>query len=320
MGYGMYSHAAHLALTEKRETKATEVFTQRRCHPLMDPHGVVVRESRDSDEHPESLAVMFALDVSGSMGDIPKRMATTTLPRFMQALQRARVESPQLCFVAVGNAISDAAPLQVGQFESTEGLIDQWLTAMYLEGGGAGGNESYELAMLFAARHTRLDCVEKRGRRGYLFLTGDEPPNLAVSREQVKRVIGVDLAHDLPIRDLIVDLLRTWEPFFLVPGADRARDIERPWRDLLGDRVVVMGDDDDTCAVAAGLVSLLEGAVDGLDGLVGLMTADGFSREAAARVARALAPFAASICKDGAPVSMRRAALPKGDRPSGLVR
>ena len=34
--------------------------------------------------------------------------------------------------------------------------------------------ESYELAMYFMARHTALDCHEKRGKRGYLFIIGDE--------------------------------------------------------------------------------------------------------------------------------------------------
>jgi len=247
-------------------------------------------------------------------------MATGTLPGFVAALLRARVQSPQICFAAVGNAVSDGAPLQVGQFESTAALMDQWLTKLYLEGGGGGGNENYELAMLFAARHTRLDCVKKRGRRGYLFITGDEPPNLAVSKDQALRVLGEELSDDLPIRDLIVELLATWEPFFLVPGLDWARPIERAWRDLLGDRVVVMGDADDTCAVAAGLVSLLEGAVDGLDGLVGLMIRDGVEQPVANRVARALSPFAASILRDGAPVSMRPAELPRGDMPSGLDR
>src|SRR5690606_11730019 len=156
---------------------------------------------RDSEAHPASVGVIFALDVSGSMGEIPAKLATQTLPTFMKAMLDAGVPDPQVLFMGIGFAGQggDRAPLQVGQFESTESLMDQWLTNLYLEGGGGGGNESYELAMYFAARHTAMDCVEKRGRRGYLFMTGDEPPNPVVSREQVKRLIGDDLAADIPI-------------------------------------------------------------------------------------------------------------------------
>lgn len=321
MGYGRYSHDAHVALTRDRAGSGAEVFLQRRCHELMSPHGVRFRESRDSEAHPNSLAVIFALDVSGSMGEIPKKLATETLPSFMTALLDAGVTDPQVLFLAVGCAIGDAAPLQVGQFESTERLMDQWLVNTWLEGGGGGGNESYELAMYFAARHTATDCLTKRGRRGYLFVTGDEPPNPAVSRTQVRRLIGDDLPDDVPIAAMIEELQRGWEPFFLIPDPGRARGVERAWRDLLGDRVIVMARPDDTAHVCAGLVSLLEGSVDSLDGLVARLAATGLPRGRAADVAKALTPFAASIGRDGAPRAGDRArALPEGPGDSGVER
>ena len=322
MGYGSYSHAAHVAMTRSRKGSGQkEVFTQRRCHPLMNPHGVKFRESRDSEAHPESLGVIFALDVSGSMGEIPAKLAIVTLPDFMRALLDAGVRDPQVLFMAVGCAIGDAAPLQVGQFESTERLMDQWLTSMYLEGGGGGGNESYELAMYFAARHTSMDCVEKRGQRGYLFLTGDEPPNPVVSKTQVEGLIGDQLENDLPIADVIEELQRSFEPFYLIPDPGRAASVERPWRDLLGDRVVVMRGPDDTSYVAAGLVSLLEGVVDDLAGLVQRFREHGVDEGTAVAVARALTPFATSIGKAGAPEPQPGSTdLPRGDAPSGYDR
>jgi len=318
MGYGEYSHAAHVALTTARAPRA-RVFAQPRCHPLMDPRDVA-RESRDSDDHPDSLGVVFALDVTGSMGDIPRKLASQTLPDFMGALLDAGVRDPQICFVAVGHAGQDNAPLQVGQFESSEVLIDQWLTRLYLEGGGVGGHEAYELAMYFAARKIALDSVDKRGRRGLLFLTGDVAPNPAVSRIEVERVIGDALDADVPIRDMIDELQRTFEPFFLIaPGAPRT--IERAWRDLLGDRVVRLEHADDTAHVASGLVALLEGAVPSLGALVGRLGAAGVPRKQAARIARALVPFAASIGRDDAPPPPSRDFdLPRGDPPSGLQR
>lgn len=318
MGFGEYSHAAHVALTAARAT-TTPVFRASRAHPQLDPRGAI-RECRDSAEHPESLAVLFALDVSGSMGDVPRTLATQTLPAFMRVLLDAGVRDPQLCFMAVGHAGQDQAPLQVGQFESSEGLIDGWLTRLWLEGGGVGRHEAYELAMLYAARCTRLDCVEKRGRRGYLFLTGDVAPNPAVSHTEATRLLGVDLGADLPVRDLIEELQRSYEPFMLLaPGGPPG--VERAWRDLLGDRVLALRAPGDAALVAAGLVALLEGSAGSLPAFIDRLALTGLSRRDGARIAQALVPFAASIARDGAPPpKSTRVSLPTGDRPSGLQR
>ncbi len=319
MGFGEYSAAAHAAITATR-VGAPPAFSQRGCHPLMNPRGVAHRESRDSEDHPESLAVLFALDVTGSMVDIPRRLAQETLPHFMQALTDAAVLHPQVCFMAVGHAGQDRAPLQVGQFESTAHLIDQWLTRLYLEGGGVGGHESYELAMYFAAHHIRADCALRRGRRGYLFLTVDTAPNPAVARHEVREVLGQELTRDIPIRELLTDLQRSFEPFVLLAPRASAR-VERAWRDLLGDRVVRLEHMADTALVAAGLVSLLEGAVATLHQLVQRMSSRELSRRESSRIAKALVPFASSIGRDSAPdTASRLADLPRGDRRSGMKR
>jgi hypothetical protein len=139
MGFGHYSHEAHAALTRGRAALPKEaLFTQRQCHPLMSPHEVRVRESRDSAAHPASFGVVFALDVTGSMGDIPVMLAKTQLPTFMTEIMDLGVKDPQIMFMAVGDAFSDSAPLQVGQFESAAAEMDRWLTLSYLEGGGGG--------------------------------------------------------------------------------------------------------------------------------------------------------------------------------------
>lgn len=317
MGYGDYSHAAHVALTTARSRGREARFRTVQVDPLLDPRGVV-REARDSTEHPASLPIVFVLDVTGSMGRIPRDLANRTLPGFMQTMLDARVPDPQVCFMAVGHA-ADRAPLQVGQFESTASLIDAWLTRLWLEGGGAGQHEAYELAMYMAAHRMVLDSVVQRGQRGFLFLTADVAPNPAVSKVEAKRILGVDLEADLPIRTLITDLQRQFEPFVLLaPGASRR--VERAWRDLLGDRVVRMEEPSDTAAIASGLVALLHGTVESLDTLVVRLGAHGQGRSAR-RVAKALVPFAASIGRDGVPAPVRKPLqLPIGEAPSGLER
>jgi hypothetical protein len=192
---------------------------------------------------------------------------------------------------------------------------------MYLEGGGAGGRENYERAMYLVARHVALDCVQRRGQRGVMFITGDEGPNPGVSRHLVRTLIGDEIPEDIPIRDMITELQQTVEPFFLIPGRETALAIERPWRDLLGDRVVVMEHAEDTADIAAGLIALLQGTAPSIDAFIGRCIQDGMPPADAARIGRALLPFAASIDRDNAPTPARGAlALPHRDTSSGLIR
>jgi hypothetical protein len=242
MGYGSYSHDAHEALLRPRTNlPQQQVFTQTACHALMNPKGVRLRESRDSPDHPNSIAIAFALDVTGSMGEIPDLLARQELPKFMKILLDCKVEDAQLLFLALGDATSDTAPLQVGQFESTAELMDRWLTWSYLEGYGGGQNhESYELAFYFLAEHTEMDCWVKRKKKGYLFMTGDELPYPAVSKHQVEALIGDRLDEDVPVAAAVAAVQQTFHPFFLIPDLSRRKRCERTWRDLLGDHVICM--------------------------------------------------------------------------------
>jgi len=323
MGFGNYSHDAHVALTRSRgDRPEEEIFTQRSCHPLMSPRGVRKRESRDSADHPHSLGIVFALDVTGSMGEIPKRLAHRELPHFMKILVDCNVADPQLMFVAVGDATCDRAPLQVGQFESTAELMDQWLTWSFLEAGGGGQNtESYELAMYFLAQHTDMDCVRKRKKRGYLFMTGDELPYPSVSRHQVDTILGDTLDEDIPVAHVVAAVQKTFEPFFLVPELDRRERCERAWRDLLGDRVICMEGAGDTCFVAAGLVALTEGAVKNLEELARVVEAAGAAKDRIGPIVRAVEPYAATLSQSAAGTPrVEGASLPRGDATSGMKR
>jgi hypothetical protein len=259
----------------------------------MNPKGVKFRECRDSDAHPNSTGIVFALDVSGSMGEIPRTLATQTLPAFMKTMLEAGVQDPQVLFMAVGHAVSDRAPLQVGQFESTEKLMDQWLTLMFLEGGGAGGNESYEVAMYFAARHTLLDSIEKRQKKGYFFVTGDEPTNPAVVGAQVEKLIGDSLPADIPTADIVRELSQKYEYFYLIPDPGRG-GVKADWARLMGERVIVMPAPEETGYVAAALVALCEGLVPTPEAAVAGFVRAGLTQARANAIAACISPFARS--------------------------
>jgi hypothetical protein len=297
MGYGNYSSAAHAALTASRAHKGgSEVFAQRQCHPLMNPKGLKVRECRDSADHPDSLGIVFALDVTGSMGDIPRLLATKELPNFMKLLGACGVAHPHLIFMAIGDANSDQAPLQVGQFESTAELMDQWLTWSFLEGQGGGtGEESYDLAFYIAAQHTDMDNWVKRKKKGYLFLTGDENPYPAVSRHHVEALVGEKLDEDIPVAEVIAAAAETYHLFFLIPDLARRKRCEARWRDLLGNHTICMESPADTCAVAAAIVGLTEKLIPDLDALAAILAGNGFDRPHIGSTVRALQDYAALL-------------------------
>lgn len=109
---------------------------ERKIHDSMSPQGIVVRECRDSDVHPNTIPIILTLDVTGSMGAIPRQLIADGLPTMMGTLIQNGVPDASLMFMAIGDHECDRFPLQVGQFESGDEELDMWLTRTYLEGGG----------------------------------------------------------------------------------------------------------------------------------------------------------------------------------------
>jgi len=260
-------------------------------HERMNPFGVAFRESRDGDAHPDSRAVAVLFDVTGSMQGVP-RILQANLPRLMGLLiERGYLADPQILIGGVGDATCDAAPLQVGQFES--GIeIEEDLGRLYLEGGGGGQvTESYELAMYFLAHHTALDCYEKRGQRGYLFLIGDEAPYPAVKRREVERLLGERLQADVPTETVLARLCERYHVYFVIPRLTAHwdnRDVHRRWVGLLGQNVLKLENPAGICELIAATIGLAEGKIE-LAGLGDDLAGAGASAGVARAVGRALA-------------------------------
>lgn len=284
---------------------------QRRVHEKMNPFGVV-RESRDSDAHPESRAVAVLFDVTGSMRQVP-RILQKNLCQLMGLLGRkGYLAHPQIMVGGIGDATCDRAPLQIGQFES--GIeIDQDLGKLWLEGGGGGQQtESYELAMYFMARKTSIDCFEKRKQRGYLFLIGDEMPYAHVKRKEVAAVIGDGLEEDLPIKRVVREVEKMYDTYYILPNLTSYYDdpkIHDCWVNLLGQNMIRLEDPEGISELIAATIGLAEGAVD-LDG-VHRDLVDAGRKEVCGAVSRALVPVATAGPRG------RAAALEDG---TGLVR
>jgi hypothetical protein len=241
--------------------KATVFTSSGGMDAKLDPKGVEFRESCDSDVHPESNSIVVLFDVTGSMGGIPVTFAQDKLPGLMKMLlEQNIIPHPQILFGAIGDARSDYAPLQVGQFESGQEM-DDWLTKIFLEGGGGGsGEESYELAMYWAAKHTKMDCLNKRGKKGYLFIIGDERHYPKVSKSQVKDFIGDTLEADMSVEDCLSLAQESFEVFRIsVADGGYPNGSNDQWKKLMGERAILLKDSKLVCEFIAAQIASLEG-------------------------------------------------------------
>lgn len=222
-----------------------DTFKQRSVNNAMNPYGVTIRESRDSEEHPNSVAVIIALDVTGSMGSIPHYLIKEGLPNIMGSIIQKGLKDPQVLFLAIGDHTCDSAPLQVGQFESSDELLDHWLENVYLEGHGGGNDgESYSLAWYFAGKHTSIDCFEKRKQKGILFTIGDEPVLHDIPENSLKRIMG-DGQYD-KVNNVFALLDKAQEKYHifhlhLKQGSNGQRqEVIDGWKQILGNNLLVI--------------------------------------------------------------------------------
>jgi hypothetical protein len=261
MGGGFYC-------TEDRQERATkasfltnsihENFKERSLNLAMNPYGISVRESRDSIEHPNSLSIILGLDVTGSMGSIPQFMVKNGLPHFMEDIISNGIDDPQVLFVGIGDHECDNAPLQVGQFESSDKLLDAWLTKLFLEGGGGGNDgESYLLAWYFALRHVEMDCLKKRNQKGFLFTIGDEKTLKSISRNNLQSIMGKGEYKDMTSLELLDKAKEKFHIYHLhiKEGYNgNNQSIIDDWRQILRDNLIIVENKNDVSNIMAKII------------------------------------------------------------------
>jgi hypothetical protein len=256
MGGGSYSFLNRSAREEflGYKTKSTqEIFKQRSINNAMNPSGIIVRESRDSNEHPNVVSIILALDVTGSMGTIPHFLVKEGLPNIMASIINDGINDPQLLFLAIGDHECDSSPLQVAQFESSDELLDKWLTDVYLEGGGGGNDgESYLLAWYFAGFHTSIDSFEKRAQKGFLFTIGDEPTLKSISKRTLQNIMGDGQYGDFSANMLLEKAQEKYHCFHLhikQTSAGSRQETMDGWKQLMGDGLIIIDNKNDVARV-----------------------------------------------------------------------
>ena len=200
--------------------------SERKVHDELDPKNKI-RECLDNPDHPNATPLAILMDITESRGDDVEIMFGK-VPRLIgKTYERGLVSDPTISYCFVGDANSDLAPLQVGQFEAGNKLDRVLSELAWLEKGGGGtGQESYQLAAYFYAFKVVADAF-KHGRKGYCFITGDEAPYPTVGKAEVERIIGDKVERDIPTTKIFSKLQEKFHTFFIF--------IEKPWETRQGD-------------------------------------------------------------------------------------
>lgn len=262
--------------------------------------GKIMREVCVTDEHPDPTAILVLLDVTGSNIE-QARVVHTALPRLQKYLSDGGFcNDPQINVSAVGDAYSDKYPLQFGQYESDNRLDDQ-IAALVLEGNGGGQQrETYELGAYMAARHVHQEPYELYGKKGFVFLIGDEMPYREIpnsfedggryggfyrgsggSRHTLESLTGDTTPEPISTKAVFDELKEKNHVFFLfqAQGAYSASQIVPEWNELLGaENVVILESPGQVVEVIAGLVARFASSLDASATESAMLSAGGDTR------------------------------------------
>ena len=88
---------ASIRLSTMDSMNTDQVYTCHELHPDLNPHGVI-RECCDSEEHPNTVPVIFALDVTGSMGPTARACAA----QINEIITSLNKDYPDVQFMTMG--------------------------------------------------------------------------------------------------------------------------------------------------------------------------------------------------------------------------
>ena len=231
---GMSTSDISLDGTITKAMSSQEIYKSRSLDSALNPYNVV-RECRDSDEHPYTIPVIRALDVTGSMGkaavEVAKKLNVVMTNLYDQ------VKDVEFCVMGIGDLAYDRSPIQISQFESDIRIAEQ-MDKVYFEYGG-GGNlyESYTAAWYMGARHTNLDCW-KRGQRGIIITMGDERLNPYLPKQAINACTGDGVQDDINTADLYKEVSEKYDVYHLDVNHkyNHESGIEPSWKAILDDK------------------------------------------------------------------------------------
>lgn len=231
----------------------------------MNPRGQV-RECCETEEHPNTVPVILALDVTGSMGPAALEVASK-LHQIVSSVVN-EVKDAEFLIMGLGDLDCDSYPLQASQFESDVRTAKN-LDSIFFEGGG-GDNlwESYTAAWYFGLHNTRLDCW-KRGRRGVIITMGDEQINPQLDHRWLNATLGCSEQADVGTAELYTDVKNKYDVYHIhvnhnVPSERRAASALSTFGAVIGEGHVKVSTINQLSDVIHDIV--VESAFSGVDG------------------------------------------------------
>lgn len=197
-----------------------EMFKAKKVDKALNPYDVM-RECRDSEEHPETTPVILALDVTGSMGDAAVEVAKK-LNVIMTKLYD-QVKDVEFMIMGIGDLYCDDGPIQISQFESDIRIAEQLDKLWFEFGGGGNMSESYTVAWYMGSRHCDLDCW-KRGKKGIIITMGDERLNPYLPEQSLMLQTGDDLEADVETKNLYEEASEKFDIYHIQVDHGRSWD------------------------------------------------------------------------------------------------
>ncbi len=249
MGYGRYSArefaeysiSVGKVYSESSGRVSNQVFRAARLEKSLDPRNVM-RECINDEEHPNTVPIILALDVTGSMGCACQETAEA-LGLIMKDLLDSYKDTAynlEFCMMGIGDLDYDEAPIQMGQFESDVRFAKD-LDNIYMEHGGGGNDfESYTAAWYMGFYHTKLDAYDKQGRKGIIITMGDEPLNPYLPCRRLKAVSGDNVQDDVMTRQLYEDVINKFDVYHInvEHGLRFDKSVMNSWKKVLAQNVL----------------------------------------------------------------------------------
>jgi len=259
MGGTRYSSTAYTAATETlKATGATFAHSAKVASTgdysdiseLLDPKKLKngMRESCFAEGFEDATPMVVGIDCTGSMQDVPGQVRDS-IPTLMDiTIEKGLSDHPNVMFIGLDDEhyVTNAA-FQISQFETGHDELLSALNDLVIPGrGGSNSGEAYHLFFYALANHTKLECFDRDGEKGFAFLICDEQPyydhhsplKYGTTPDVAKDVFGDSIQAEVSMLDSLKKTAERYHVFILRPhhtSNGTNMGISKKWQDLLSE-------------------------------------------------------------------------------------